>query len=175
MLLKTNICSLFLLAVRAPSKRPRPLMNYSTLPQFILRYSRRTTAIEFPLYCSSCPHCINKVPFTLLHHLCFRSLRAYSPTPRTIHSSPWTLAMDFGLISGPGKTFDDMPQYFPRHLSLLYLDLLGGCVVSGKNTPRTGETTANFRSARNSETDYRRKEHILLHRQRHRPHLVSSL
>jgi hypothetical protein len=45
--------------------------------------------------------------------------------------------MDFGLISGPGQTFDDISQYCPRYHSLLFLDLLGGWIVSGKNTQRT--------------------------------------
>ena len=48
----------------------------STSPQFVFRHGRRTTAFEFPLYYPSCPHCINKVTFTLIHHFYFRSLRA---------------------------------------------------------------------------------------------------
>ena len=50
-------------------------MKLST-QQFVFRHGRRTTAIEFPLYYPSYPHCINKVTLTLVHDFHFRSLCA---------------------------------------------------------------------------------------------------
>ena len=68
-----------LLCVLLPSAVNLVSSTKLSSPQFVFRHGHRSTAFEFPLYYPSCPHCINKVTFTLVHHFHFRSLRAQSP------------------------------------------------------------------------------------------------